>query len=354
MPLVQSGVTLDVGTTQYSGLAASLAHDKLTTQDSWTINDGGLVQPGAFTLVYTFPPSETNFTVTLPIVNPSIDLVIDWGSTSGLLLAPYTYNYIFHGTYTIKISALSMDQFGVGFSYIFNPPLAGIAYLTGVTSWGEVVIPSFSGAFAQATTLVSVSPDFNAAGTVLDTSHMFAQAAIFNGDLGGWNMSTVTDTRNMFSGAYAYEGTGLENWAVSQVTIMALMFNNCSAFHGDVRLWNVGNVTNMVGLFSQSIFGTTAADRSIGAWNLSSIPSGTDDLNPAYQLSDMFLGSAIKTTTFYSNTLHGWANSAFPIPSYIFFTVQNCYYNATVGLPARQKLINDYHWQFLGDAPAAP
>jgi len=53
------------------------------------------------------------------------------------------------------------------------------------------------------------------------------QEPIFNGDLSGWDVSSVTNMSDMFY------------WSI---------------FNGDISGWDVSNVTNMIWMFSESQF----------------------------------------------------------------------------------------------------
>ena len=53
------------------------------------------------------------------------------------------------------------------------------------------------------------------------------QEPIFNGDISGWDVSSVTNISDIFKH---------------------------SKFHGDISGWDVSNVTNMIWMFSESQF----------------------------------------------------------------------------------------------------
>ena len=59
---------------------------------------------------------------------------------------------------------------------------------------------------------------------------MFEDAAAFNGDLRGWDVRNVTNLWGMFMGAAAFNGD-LSGWDVRNVTEMGSMFLNTPALN---------------------------------------------------------------------------------------------------------------------------
>jgi gliding motility-associated-like protein len=99
---------------------------------------------------------------------------------------------------------------------------------------------------------------------------MFSNAQLFNQDIGGWNVSNVTDMSAMFNSAFDFD-QDIGNWNVGNVTSMVSMFYNASVFNQDIGNWNVENVTNMTNLFNRaSIF-----NQDIGLWNVSNVTNMT-------------------------------------------------------------------------------
>ena len=82
---------------------------------------------------------------------------------------------------------------------------------------------------------------------------MFQNATAFNGDLSSWNVSNVTDmtrvrsmrsmsTRIVCAAPVTPCEADLLTWSAR---FHRQMFQNAAAFNGDLSSWNVSNVTNM-------------------------------------------------------------------------------------------------------------
>merc|ERR1719389_1348048 len=72
---------------------------------------------------------------------------------------------------------------------------------------------------------------------------MFDEASAFNGDISSWNTAAVTRMDYMFSEASAFN-QDLSSWDTAAVTDMSGMFYGASAFNQDLSSWDVMAVTD--------------------------------------------------------------------------------------------------------------
>lgn len=95
---------------------------------------------------------------------------------------------------------------------------------------------------------------------------LFQDKSSFDEDISGWDVSNVTGMRWMFKGATAFN-QDISSWDVGNVVDMEVMFENAASFNQDISSWDVSNVTDMVRMFS----GATSFNQPIGSWNVSSL-----------------------------------------------------------------------------------
>ena len=69
-----------------------------------------------------------------------------------------------------------------------------------------------------------------------------------HGSIGDWDVSAVTDMKDLFYGASAFN-QDLSRWDVSAVTDMRSMFAYATSFNQDLSNWDVSKVTNMEEMF---------------------------------------------------------------------------------------------------------
>ena len=70
----------------------------------------------------------------------------------------------------------------------------------------------------------------------------------FNGDVSGWDVSSVEDMWSMFFDAESFN-QDISGWNVSNVKDMSWMFSGAKSFNQDISRWDVSNVERMYGMF---------------------------------------------------------------------------------------------------------
>ena len=88
-------------------------------------------------------------------------------------------------------------------------------------------------------------------------------------DVGGWDVSSVTNMRGMFAGCMLLDTVDVSCWDVSSVTDMRGMFSNClNLKFVDVSRWNTANVTDMAGMFGGC---SVIRDLDVSRWNTAKV-----------------------------------------------------------------------------------
>lgn len=95
-----------------------------------------------------------------------------------------------------------------------------------------------------------------------DLSFVFARNDKFNGDISEWDTSNVTNMMGMFTDS-VFNGD-ISKWNTSNVENMEAMFDGNKKFNRDISKWNVSKVTSMHSMFRNTIF-----NQNISEWNIS-------------------------------------------------------------------------------------
>lgn len=82
-----------------------------------------------------------------------------------------------------------------------------------------------------------------------DMSYLFIDLYIKNIKIDQWDVSNVTNMEGMFSNCNCFIGTDIGNWDVSNVTSMEYMFYACSNFNSDLSKWDISNVSDKLYIF---------------------------------------------------------------------------------------------------------
>jgi surface protein len=210
--------------------------------------------------------------ILLPIQGTS--MFIDWGDgntqTTTQSSTPnntiggnnVSHTYASAGNYVIKIS--------VGLTRIFFNNGGDRLKLLEIQNWGDIVWGADqTAAFRGCANMQLTATDAPNLSGVASLFFYFNGCTIFNGDISGWDVSSVTNMANMFRDATAFNQS--LNWDVSKVTNMNSMFNGATAFNQSLN-WDVSKVTTMDAMFRSA----TAFNQDIGGWDISAVTNFTN------------------------------------------------------------------------------
>ena len=93
-------------------------------------------------------------------------------------------------------------------------------------------------------------------------------AELFNEPLNNWDVSNVTNMYLMFYGAAAYNQP-MNDWDVSKVTTMDFMFEAAAAYNQPMNGWDVSKVTVMEYMF----YDAYAFNQPLNDWNINCVTS---------------------------------------------------------------------------------
>ena len=198
----------------------------------------------------------------------SYDYTVDWGDgmtenvirTVDNLLVQVGHSYTDEGIYTVKING---DFPAFKLSEVSSSSME----LLSIEQWGDIVWENLEEAFyspiaADMALNAADMPIFSPRMTSMNS--MFREARSFSGDLRGWDVSNISNMENLFSGAASFDGD-MSDWNVSNVNNMTNMFAGASNFTGKgLSAWNVSRVRDMTSMLKGTSF-----DQDLSTWNVS-------------------------------------------------------------------------------------
>ena len=226
----------------------------------------------------------------------SVDCNNDGHDEATAVTGDYTCDYLFKGTYTIRIK--DDTGAGMGFPRIYFNRTGDKEKLISIVQWGTGKWTSMNSAFYGCTNLSGNPLDNPDLTNLTDLSLMFAEALSFNAPIGEWDTSNVTNMSGMFLEAHAFNQS-IEFWDTKNVESMEFMFLNAKEFNQPIGHWQTGKVESMAMMF----FGATAFNHPIGKWDTGEVlkmsgmfkaasafnqPIGEWDTNKVTDMSGMF------------------------------------------------------------------
>ena len=233
-----------------------------------------VITAGAFITTWQIEPNTgtdtDNNIITIPIhEDSSYRYTVNWGegpedTTIYTNTIPATYTY----PDTVTATSYKVAITGVFPRIYFNNEGDDKDKIISIDQWGSNRWDSMESAFFGCSNLGYTAKDTPDLSQVTDMSHMFQGAALFNGDIGGWDVSNVADMSNMFAEAAIFNGD-IGGWDVSNVADMSNMFANAALFNGNIGDWEdkVGQVTDMSFMFQSA----SAFNQNISQWEVNNV-----------------------------------------------------------------------------------
>ncbi len=290
--------------------------------------------------------SSNATTISLPLELTGTYLFrVDWGDGNSTLVTTWdspesNHTYAEEGVYTVNIT-------GTIEGFRFNNGKDKLK-IGNVNSWGPLRVGNNGEYFYGCENINSSATDnLNLTGTT-DLSLMFAYAPKFNGDISGWDTSSVIIISNMFRNSSSFN-QDIGDWDTSSVSDMAGMFMATSSFNQDIGGWNTSSVVTMSGMFNRAV----SFNQDIGDWNTSNVGtmsgmfSGASSFNQdisgwdtssVIDMNQLFAGA-----TSFNQPIGGWDTSSVSDMAGMFLSASS--FNQDIG-GWDTSLVTDMSWMF--------
>jgi surface protein len=311
----------------YASVGAGLTDDEVYTyyelvDELQTELGRGVTDPNAFITTWDTRITGTGTvtgtsSIALPLYGTQA-ITASWGDGTVSLISQSaqldrTHSYATPGVYTVSITGQ-----GQGFNFSGD---GDRLKLMDIGQWGSIS-GSAPRTFNGCSNLVGTATDPH---IIQWTGQLwyFLNCTKFNGAVGNWDMSKVTDLNGMFDNARSFNQP-LNSWDVSKVTTMQGTFQNALAFNQDIGSWNMSNVISISGYFGFIFFNATSFNNggspSINNWDTSKItnmdyvfynarafnqPIGGWDVARSTNFSYMFL-NAVSFNNGNSTNINNW------------------------------------------------
>jgi len=249
---------------------------------------------GVFIYEFTFttgsPPSDTDITTNLPIINTNESFTVlsninDINTTTNIATVTVTFTYVDDN----QNDGLSFNNVKDYYNNYTN--------LT-VTQFGAIPLSRGGSQFANLNSLIFTATDTPSIMTDTSFLNCFSSCQTFNSNINNWNVRNVNNLNCCFYGASAFNQP-LNDWDVSNVTDLTGIFSACPVFNQPISDWNTSNNIYL----QYSFYGASAFNQPIGNWNTNNVigmyqlfagatsfnqPIGTWNTSNCYNMSNMF------------------------------------------------------------------
>jgi surface protein len=271
---VNTGVSVNFGSSKYSGGAATTARATLVATP-WTITDGGAVVLIGFITTWTTTASLQ--TITLPLISTgTYDFHVDWGDGSGDDITAYNQAEIAHEYATADTYTMTITGTITGWKFNNGGDKTKIA---SVENWGPLVINSPSAFYGCSNLTVSATDIFDVSGTDLAFTFSYCTSLVSVYGLHNLDVSGVLSLTSFHKGCTNLQSVNASGWDVSSVTSFYGFVQDCNKVTAlDITGWDTAAGTTFSAFFigclvlPNSVINTAVAviNVSTAATNISS------------------------------------------------------------------------------------
>ena len=94
---------------------------------------------------------------------------------------------------------------------------------------------------------------------------MFYNAFVFDQDISNWNVSNVTNMSGMFTNCEFNQPIG--NWDVSSLKDTRMMFNSSPKFDQNLGSWDISSMEHMDTMFNNNNLSTANYNATLKGWS---------------------------------------------------------------------------------------
>jgi hypothetical protein len=139
-----------------------------------------------------------------------------------------------------------------------------------ISGWDVSSVESFHGMFWEASSFNQDISNWNVS-SGYEFGRMFSKALAFNQPIGAWNMGSAEFTPLMFDSALVFN-QDLSTWDMSNVINTHAMLRNAHSFDQPLEQWDVSNVKDMSFMFHKAY----TFNQPLNSWDVSRVNDMTD------------------------------------------------------------------------------
>ncbi len=215
---IPTDIILDAGTSNYC--ISAYVRFILTSQNEWTITDGGLLCTEEDKFITKWETKSANEGIQFRTSGSGNRFSVDWGDGTTTEEGIRSHTYASPGIYEVTVSG-AIGQLFANYQLVSDKMLS-------VEQWGAAKFRSFSKAFSGMDNVVinaTDTPDLSNVTTFYEAFRNCKKLVDNGGQMQYWDVSNISDFTRAFEGATVFD-TNLGGWDINNANSISGIFNN--------------------------------------------------------------------------------------------------------------------------------